>query len=76
VGPHWAITYFLEVAKAADMCNTVRIHNQCKCCTSAEFAGCPNFFSYKMAHDKVFGIRCKIYNLTLVVNLLDIILIP
>ncbi len=36
----------------------------------------PNFFLLQMAHDKVFGIRCKVYNLTLVVNLLDIILIP
>jgi hypothetical protein len=60
VGLHLAATFFFEVVKAADMCSTLRIHNQCKCCTSAEFARChPNFF-FKMAHDKVFGIRCKI----------------
>src|SRR5258707_14053983 len=56
VGPHWAATYFFEVAKAADVCSTLRIHNQCECCTSAEFAGChPKFFLQHMA----FGIRCK-----------------
>jgi hypothetical protein len=38
VGPHLAATYFVEVAKAADMCSTLRIHNQCEYCTSAEFA--------------------------------------
>ena len=60
VGPHWAATYFFEVAKAADMCSTLRIHDQCECCTSTEFAGChPNNFFFKMAHDKVFGIRCN-----------------
>src|SRR5258708_33356210 len=32
VGLSWATTHFLEVSKAADMCITLRIHNQCKCC--------------------------------------------
>ncbi len=60
VGPHWAATYFFKVAKAADVCNTLRIHNQCERCTSTEFARWhPNIF-YKMAYDMVFGIRCKL----------------
>jgi hypothetical protein len=60
VGPHLAATYFFEVAKAADVCSTLRIHNQCECCTSAEFARCHPIFFYKMAHDKVFGTHCNI----------------
>src|SRR5258708_434009 len=47
MGPHWAVTYFIEVAKAADMCSTLRIHDQYECCTSTEFAGChPIFFFF------------------------------
>src|SRR5258708_39296719 len=59
MGPHWTTTYFLEVAKPAGMCSTLRIHSQCECCTSAEFAGCHQIFFFQMAHDKVFGIRCN-----------------
>jgi hypothetical protein len=46
VGPHLAATYSLEAAKAADVCSTLRIHNQCECRTSAST-------QYKMAHVKV-----------------------
>src|SRR5712692_3980332 len=52
VGPHLAGTYFFKVAKAADMCSILRIHNQCECCNSAEFADPTQTFFYKMAHDK------------------------
>src|SRR5258707_14879314 len=47
MGPHWTTTYFLEVAKPAGMCSTLRIHSQCECCTSAEFAGCHQIFFFK-----------------------------
>jgi hypothetical protein len=62
VGPHWAATYSFEVSKATDVCSTLRMHNQCECCTSTEFARCHPifFFFHKMAHDMVFGIRCKL----------------
>jgi hypothetical protein len=60
VGFRWAATYFCEAAKAADMCSTLRIHNQCECCPSAEFAGCHPFFFLQMAHNKVFGTCCNI----------------
>ncbi len=50
VGPHLATTCLSEVAKAADVCSTLKIHSQYECCTSAEFAGCHPifFFFYKM----------------------------
>src|SRR5258707_15342156 len=59
MGPHWTTIYFIEVAKPAGMCSTLRIHSQCECCTSAEFAGCHQIFFFQMAHDKVFRICCN-----------------
>src|SRR5216684_7197349 len=59
MGPHWTTTYFLEVAKPAGMCSTLRIHSQCECCTLSGVCRMPKFFFFQMAHDKVFGIRCK-----------------
>jgi hypothetical protein len=55
----WAATYFFEVAKAADMCSTLRIHNQCNATPQWSLPDATQFFFFKMAHDKVFGTRCN-----------------
>jgi hypothetical protein len=59
VGPHLAVTYSFEVAKAADTCSTLRIHNQCEAAPQRSLPDAIQIFFFKMAHDKVFGTRCK-----------------
>jgi hypothetical protein len=59
VGSHLTVTYLLEVAKAADTCSTLRIHNQCEAAPQQSLLDAIQFFFFKMAHDKVFRTHCN-----------------